>query len=81
MRLDRIIRDSGCVITCGNGSIEISSVVNDSRKVAEGSLFIAVKGFASNGHDYMASVVEKGASAIVYEDQAAVDALMKTSYL
>jgi UDP-N-acetylmuramoyl-L-alanyl-D-glutamate--2,6-diaminopimelate ligase len=77
MRLDRIIRDSGCVITCGNGSIEISSVVNDSRKVAEGSLFIAVKGFASNGHDYMASVVEKGASAIVYEDQAAVDALMK----
>ena len=75
MRLDRIIRESGCVITSGKGCIEISSVVNDSRKVAEGSLFIAVKGFASDGHDYMSSAVEKGAGAIIYEDQAAADAL------
>jgi UDP-N-acetylmuramoyl-L-alanyl-D-glutamate--2,6-diaminopimelate ligase len=35
-------------------------------------LFIAVKGFASDGHDYIKTAVEKGASAIIYEDAAKI---------
>lgn len=73
MRLDRIIKDSGCTITAGNGTVDICSVCNDSRKVTPGSVFVAVKGFASDGHDYIASVIEKGASAIVYEDRDALE--------
>ena len=52
----------------GNPRVEISSVCNDSRKVAHGSLFIAVKGFASDGHTYIATAIGKGACAIVCED-------------
>ena len=74
MRLDRVIRDSGCTITAGNAQAEICAVCNDSRKVTPGSLFIAVKGFASDGHDYIASVIEKGAAAVVYEDSEALAA-------
>ena len=74
MRLDRIICDSGCVVTAGNGLAEVTAICNDSRKVTEGSLFVAVKGFASDGHDYIATAMAKGASTIVYEDQEALDA-------
>lgn len=74
MRLDRIICDSGCVVTAGNGLAEVTAICNDSRKVTEGSLFVAVKGFASDGHDYIATAIGKGACTIVYEDQEALDA-------
>ncbi len=73
MKLDSIIKDSGSVITSGNGSIEISAICCDSRKAVPGSLFVAVKGFASDGHDFIAGAIGKGAAAIVYEDQEAVE--------
>lgn len=44
-------------------------VTTDSRKVIPGSLFVAVKGYSSDGHDYIGTAIEKGACAIVYEDE------------
>ena len=72
MRLDRIIEGCGIVSVNGNLEVDILSVCNDSRKVATGSLFIAVKGFASDGHDYIRTAIEKGAAAIMYDDPAKV---------
>lgn len=68
MRLDRIISDSGVIAVKGNTAIEITAVCNDSRKVTEASLFIAVKGFASDGHTFIATAVKNGARAIVFQD-------------
>ena len=76
MRLDKVILNSGCTVAAGNPHAEIGSVCSDSRKASHGSLFVAVKGFAADGHDYIASVIEKGACAIVYEDQEALEAQM-----
>lgn len=73
MKLDRIIKGSGCTVTYGSANVEIDSVCNDSRKVTYGSLFVAVKGFATDGHEYISRAVGKGARAIVYEDQQALD--------
>ena len=72
MTLDRIIEGCNVVAVRGNLSAEIHSVCNDSRKAAPGALFVAVKGFASDGHDYIDSVVSKGAAAIIYEDESKV---------
>ena len=72
MTLDRIIEGCDIISVRGNLSTEIVSVCNDSRKVAPGALFVAVKGFASDGHDYINAVIEKGASAIIYEDESKV---------
>ena len=72
MTLDRIIEGCNVVAVRGNLSTEIRSVCNDSRKVAPGALFVAVKGFASDGHNYIDSVVSKGATAIIYEDESKV---------
>ncbi len=74
MTLEEIIRDSGAEEVSGSAATEITSVCSDSRKVREGSLFIAVKGFAGDGHDYIASALEKGAAAIAYEDPQALEA-------
>ena len=68
MILEKVIAGSGVTAIEGNPRVEISSVRNDSRKVAHGSLFIAVKGFASDGHTYIATAIGKGACAIVCED-------------
>ncbi len=73
MTLDKIIYDSGCTLVKGDARTEITSVCNDSRKVVPGSLFVAVKGYASDGHTFIATAIEKGAKAIVYEDQALAD--------
>lgn len=39
----------------------------DSRKVEKGDVFIAIKGVAADGHQYIGSVVEKGVVAVVCE--------------
>ena len=68
MRLDRIVRDSGASMPAAGTNPEITAVCSDSRKVVPGALFIAVKGFASDGHDYIKAAVEKGAAAVIYQD-------------
>ena len=44
-----------------------TSITADSRKVTPGGLFVAVKGFSSDGHDYIANALEKGAAGIICE--------------
>lgn len=72
MKLDKIIGNSGTVEIRGAKTLEISQIRNDSRKVGHGDLFIAVKGYASDGHAYIKTAVENGAVAIAYEDEAAL---------
>ena len=79
MRLDKVISGSGCIVTAGNPLAEVTCVCNDSRRVVPGSLFVAVKGFAVNGHDYIATAIEKGAGTIVYEDQDALNSQLENS--
>ena len=73
MRLDKIIRNSNATIVQGSCNVEVDSICCDSRKVSQGALFVAVKGFASDGHDYIAIAIGKGARVIVYDDQEAFD--------
>ena len=42
-------------------------ITDDSRKVVPGALFVAVKGFSSDGHDYIANALGKGATGIICE--------------
>ena len=53
-------------------NIEISNITYDSRKVKEGSLFIAISGQNEDGHDYIYEAVNKGASAVIANGRAPV---------
>lgn len=74
MTIDRIIAGSGVTAAKGDTSKDVTLICNDSRKAVEGSLFVAVKGFAIDGHGFIATAVEKGACAVVYEDETAAQA-------
>ncbi len=50
---------------------EITGVEFDSRKIKEKSLFVAIKGVKTDGHLYIDSAIEKGAVAIICEDEGA----------
>ena len=54
------------------GSLEtpVASVEYDSRKVQPGSLFVAIKGYETDGHLYIGKALEQGAAAIILEDLA-----------
>jgi UDP-N-acetylmuramoyl-L-alanyl-D-glutamate--2,6-diaminopimelate ligase len=47
---------------------EASGISDDSRKVARGDLFIAVKGWSSDGHDFLDAASKRGAAVAIVED-------------
>ena len=69
MRLEDIIRNTGAEIVRGENGTEVSSICSDSRKAVPGSLFIAVKGFATDGHKFIDAALEAGAVAVVSADR------------
>ncbi len=54
--------------TLFGGDADISAVTYDSRKAGPGSLFVAVRGFQTDGHEYIEKAVENGAAAILAEE-------------
>ncbi len=52
----------------GSTSIEVNSVQTDSRKVGPGAAFIAIRGYAADGHKFIPLAIEKGATAIICEE-------------
>ena len=56
----------------GNLDMEIMGVAHDSRKVKEGYVFVAVKGYDVDGHNYIHQAIENGAKAIVVEDISSI---------
>lgn len=51
----------------GNDDIPVTELVNDSRKVCEGSVFVCISGAVSDGHSYVSDVAGKGAAAVIVE--------------
>lgn len=58
---------SGAAIT-GPSDILIQSLILDSRKVSAGCMFIALRGTQTDGHQYIITAVNSGASAILCEE-------------
>ena len=52
----------------GDTNLIIKSIEFDSRKVAQGSLFVAIKGENVDGHAFIDKAIKNGASAIIYND-------------
>lgn len=69
MKLKDLFKNIDYTLLKGNISIDISSVEYDSRKVTPGSLFVAIKGYETDGHLYIQQAIKAGAKAIVLEDE------------
>jgi UDP-N-acetylmuramoyl-L-alanyl-D-glutamate--2,6-diaminopimelate ligase len=67
MRLIDLFENTGENIAAEIREIEIKKISFDSRKVATGHLFIAVKGYQSDGHRFLKQAEEQGAVAAVVQ--------------
>src|SRR5437867_86863 len=65
--LDFVCRACGGELISGSPQMQILRVSTDSRRIARGDLFFAIRGDKFDGHDFIAEVVQKGASAVVME--------------
>jgi len=59
--------------TKGNLNIEINKIEYDSKKIEKGDLFVAIKGYVTNGHEYIAEAVKNGAVAVVLQKDENVE--------
>jgi len=66
-RINDLLRNIGVVSVTGEKDPVIDRIEFDSRKVTPGTLFVAVKGTKSDGHDFIESAVKSGASAVICE--------------
>lgn len=67
MKLSKLLERLEYEAVQGSAETEVTTLVNDSRKVESGSVFVCISGAVSDGHQYVADVVEKGAAAVVAE--------------
>ena len=66
-RLQDIISAIDTIEIVGDTSVEVAALNYDSRRVAAGDCFFAVVGVQSDGHNYIAQAIERGARAVVCE--------------
>lgn len=73
MKLEKILEGIEYELIKGNLDVEVNNIYYDSRKVEDGSLFYAMVGSSVDGHDYIDSAIEKGASVIVISKDINID--------
>lgn len=69
MRLKKLLERLEYKVIQGSDDIEITTLVNDSRKVEKGSAFVCISGAVSDGHRFVSDVAGKGAAAVVVEKE------------
>lgn len=72
MKLADLLKKLKYTCVKGTTDVDITTVAYDSRRVERGSLFICIKGAVADGHRFAEAAVNKGASALVVEDDVAV---------
>ena len=68
MKLNQLVSGLDIIEVKGDMEREISGVQIDSRQVDKNYLFVAVRGTAADGHNYIVKAIEKGASAVLCEE-------------
>ena len=69
MILSDLLQNISLKSTFGDSETEVTDIQFDSRKVVDGSVFVATRGTATDGHDFIDAAIEKGAKAIIGEVQ------------
>ena len=67
MKLEKLLGNLEILEQTAQGETKIREISFDSRFLQEGDLFVAITGFETDGHAYIANAVEKGAVAVVCE--------------
>lgn len=72
MKLSRLLERLEYEVIQGSDQTEITTLMNDSRKVEKGSVFVCISGAVSDGHRFAEEVAQKGAVALIVEKDVTV---------
>ena len=72
MRLSQLLLDMDYTVLQGEQEREISTLVYDSRKVEQDSVFVCISGAVRDGHDFAPEVAAKGAAVLIVEKEVTV---------
>lgn len=61
----------------GNLDIDITHLDKDSRNIKENGLFVAIKGFDTDGHEYIETAIKQGAVAVILQEGVTADTIKK----
>lgn len=67
MKLGDLLKSVPIEECCADLEMEIGGVSYDSRKSVAGDLFVAMTGYAADGHDFIPAAAEKGAVCVLCE--------------
>lgn len=73
MDLSELLKDIHYCESAVSGDIKISGISYDSRATQPGDLFVAIKGFESDGHRFIPAAVNAGAAAVICQEKPDVD--------
>ena len=73
MKLAELLKDIEVRELCAPPELEISDVAYDSRQAREGGVFVAIRGFESDGHRYIPQAVANGAACVICEEKPSLD--------
>ena len=68
MKLKELLKNITVLSVQGADDVDITDVDIDSRQVAPGHLFVAIKGTQTDGHQYIAKAIAQGAAAVLCEN-------------
>ena len=74
MKLSSLLEKLEYTCLQGDVDVEITGLVNDSRKAGPGALFLCIRGYVVDGHTFAADVAGKGAAALLVEEPVEVPA-------
>lgn len=72
MRLTQLLERLEYEVVQGSDEIEITTLINDSRRVEAGSVFVCISGAVSDGHQYVRDVAAKGAAAVIVQQEVEI---------
>ncbi|MBC7329372.1 UDP-N-acetylmuramoyl-L-alanyl-D-glutamate--2,6-diaminopimelate ligase [bacterium] len=72
MRFSQLINGIETISFKGDLSIKIEGITHDSREVAPGYVFVAIKGEKFDGHLFIEEAIKRGAAALVVEDESKI---------
>lgn len=72
MRLMELLEDMEYQCLQGTVDREVTTLVYDSRKVEQDSVFVCIVGAVRDAHDFAGEVAEKGAAVLIVEKEVAV---------
>lgn len=72
MKLNQLLERLKYEVVQGSDEIQVTTLVNDSRKIENGSVFVCISGAVVDGHEFITDVAGKGATAVIIEKEVEV---------